>query len=217
MSRDRVNGRIMNLTKIFLIVAGFICLALGVVGSLLPVVPTVPFLLAALICFSKGSKKVHSWFVKTSIYKKYIESYAEDRSMKPVMKFYSIAGTTLSLGIASWYAREIPALLVAIAAAWLALVLYFLFGVKTVKEGDEPAQYKYVKRVLVEGNPDKKRARVLARVFEATGKIKSAVGHIPKVLILRMKEPFEDEKLRSLAEGAGFKLEQISEIPADRT
>jgi uncharacterized membrane protein YbaN (DUF454 family) len=49
----------MQLTKIFLIAAGFVFLALAAAGIMLPVLPATPFLLAASFCFMKSSRRLH--------------------------------------------------------------------------------------------------------------------------------------------------------------
>ena len=41
--------------------AGGFCLLLGVIGAFLPVMPTVPFVLLAAVCFARGSRKMHDW------------------------------------------------------------------------------------------------------------------------------------------------------------
>lgn len=40
---------------------GWLSLAAGIVGLFLPIVPTVPFVLFAAFCFSRGSKRLHRW------------------------------------------------------------------------------------------------------------------------------------------------------------
>jgi len=43
------------LTRRFFLAAGWVCVGLGIVGALLPVMPTTVFMIAALACFAKGS------------------------------------------------------------------------------------------------------------------------------------------------------------------
>ena len=52
-----------KLLKAFWIVLGFLCMVLGTVGIVLPILPTVPFYMATLLCFAKSSQKLHDWFV----------------------------------------------------------------------------------------------------------------------------------------------------------
>ncbi|RIL05589.1 MAG: DUF454 domain-containing protein [Proteobacteria bacterium] len=51
----------MSLREIVCCSLGFIALALGLIGLLLPVVPTTPFILVAAFFFSKGSPRLHAW------------------------------------------------------------------------------------------------------------------------------------------------------------
>lgn len=45
-----------KLLKAFWIVLGFLCMVLGTVGIVLPILPTVPFYMATLLCFAKSSQ-----------------------------------------------------------------------------------------------------------------------------------------------------------------
>jgi uncharacterized membrane protein YbaN (DUF454 family) len=53
----------MSIVNGLLVAAGFLCLALGVAGIALPVLPTAPFLLLASFCFLKGSRRLHRWIM----------------------------------------------------------------------------------------------------------------------------------------------------------
>jgi hypothetical protein len=45
------------------VVLGTISLGAGALGLLLPIVPTVPFLLLTAWCWSKGSRRLHDWLL----------------------------------------------------------------------------------------------------------------------------------------------------------
>ena len=46
------------------LIVGLIAVALGVIGIILPIVPTTPFLILALACFSKSSPRLHQWLIQ---------------------------------------------------------------------------------------------------------------------------------------------------------
>lgn len=43
--------------------AGFVAVGLGLIGAVLPLLPTVPFMLLAAFCFARGSERFHDWLV----------------------------------------------------------------------------------------------------------------------------------------------------------
>jgi uncharacterized membrane protein YbaN (DUF454 family) len=53
----------MLIVKVLFVIAGFLLLGLGIVGIVLPVLPTTPFLLAASFCFLKSSNRLHTWIM----------------------------------------------------------------------------------------------------------------------------------------------------------
>jgi uncharacterized protein len=78
MKGVRISVKIKNMLYVSL---GFLFLGLGIVGIILPLIPTTPLLLLASYFFVKGSKKFERWFKGTSIYKNHLEEFIKKKSM----------------------------------------------------------------------------------------------------------------------------------------
>ena len=68
--------------KFLFLSAGFMSLGLGVIGIVLPILPTTPFLILTGFLFAKSSDRYDDWFKNTKIYKKYLSEFIENRAMK---------------------------------------------------------------------------------------------------------------------------------------
>ena len=83
-----------HLKKAFFIALGCVSLALGTIGIVLPILPTVPFYLLTAFCFANSSERLHDWFIHTTVYKKYIGSYFRRRGMTKKAKCLLIGTVT---------------------------------------------------------------------------------------------------------------------------
>ena len=90
----------MTPIRIVLIIVGILALALGIIGIFLPLLPTVPFVLLAAACFSRGSKKMHDWLVRIPFAGKMIGDYEKGRGVSRRTKFTALlmlwTGMTIS-------------------------------------------------------------------------------------------------------------------------
>lgn len=64
-----------------LVGAGTMFLALGIVGIVLPLLPTTPFLLLAAACYARGSRRLYGWLLGNRVFGKYIRNYREGRGI----------------------------------------------------------------------------------------------------------------------------------------
>jgi hypothetical protein len=112
---------------------GFLSLALGAIGAVLPLLPTVPFLMLAAICFGKSSERLHTWFTSTKLYKENLESYVEGKGMSIKTKVRIMITVTILMSIGFVMMHRVPVGRIVLGFVWIFHVFYFVFGVKTLK------------------------------------------------------------------------------------
>ena len=71
-----------HIKRIGLMSVGFLLVALGVIGIFTPIMPTIPFLIIASICFSKSSEKFHNMLLNNKWVGPYIKKYHENNGIK---------------------------------------------------------------------------------------------------------------------------------------
>ncbi len=126
----------MNLKKIGWLILGCIGVGLGAVGSVLPMLPAFPFLLLAAVSFAKSSERLHHWFIHTRLYKNNLESYLQGRGMTWAAKIRIMITVTvlMSFSCAVMLLNGVYMPCLILGGVWLFHIVYFIFGVKTLKE-----------------------------------------------------------------------------------
>lgn len=118
--------------KIIYVILGFISMGLGIAGSFLPGLPTVPFLLLASFFFARGSERFHGWFTQTRIYKNYLEDFEKNRSMtlKAKIGLLCLSSTMIAFPI---FLLKNNYLRLALILVIIFKYYYFIFRIKTLK------------------------------------------------------------------------------------
>lgn len=85
--------------KFMLILIGTISLIFGIVGILMPLLPTTPFLLLSSFCYLRSSKRLYNWLINHRILGNYIYNYLTYRAIKKSAKIGAIIFLWISLGL----------------------------------------------------------------------------------------------------------------------
>lgn len=100
----------------FYLAAGLVSLALGGIGVILPLLPTVPFMILAAFCFANSSPRLESWLVEHPVFGVHIKNWRDRRAITRRGKWAATVAFAVSCVLAFLFV-ELPWNLIPIAAA----------------------------------------------------------------------------------------------------
>lgn len=112
--------------KILWTCAGLTALALGAIGILLPLLPTVPFLILAAFCFARSSERLHDWLLTHPTFGPPIEDWNQHGAIRPAAKRLATLSIAAAFGISLFLGVKTTVLI--IQAVVLSLVLLFIWS-----------------------------------------------------------------------------------------
>lgn len=116
--------------KILYILIGCISLGLGIIGVILPILPTVPFVLLAAFCFARSSERLDGWFKNTRLYRE--NNIKGGMTKQAKVRIMCSVSLLMSIGFIMMGLRGIVVGNVVLLVVWIFHMVYFTFGVKTV-------------------------------------------------------------------------------------
>lgn len=111
---------ISTLRRSVCLICGFLALGIGLIGIIIPLLPTTPFLLLSTFLFMRGSTRIHRWFTSTKLYQKHVQDFVEKGTLSRTKK-RSVLLLCLVL-------LSIPFILV--DNLWMRVGLIVLYGLK---------------------------------------------------------------------------------------
>lgn len=111
--------------RILLLCLGWAFVGLGLLGALLPVLPTTPFMLVALWCFARSSERFHGWLYNHALFGPPLQQWEQHRVIPVRAKVVALTAMTGSIVYVGFFS-EAPGWLVAIAGAVIAFGAWFI-------------------------------------------------------------------------------------------
>jgi len=115
------------------VVGGWACVGLAVLGSILPLLPTTPFLLLASWCFYRGSPRIHAWLHRSKAFGPTLDDWQHYRGIRRGVKNRAFA-LVAAVVIGSLLLGSLPWWLKYVALAAVAVGLYTIWTVPTIPD-----------------------------------------------------------------------------------
>lgn len=98
------------------LIAGLTAVALGSIGIVLPLLPTVPFMILAAFCFANSSPRLEKWLVEHKVFGVHIQNWRHQRAITRKGKWAAVAAFAVSIILAALFV-ELPWNLIPVIAA----------------------------------------------------------------------------------------------------
>ncbi len=111
------------LTRPLYLAAGWLSLAFGALGVVLPILPTVPFVILAAFCFARSSPRLETWLLANPTFGSHIIAWREHGAISRKGKWAATAAFAVSIGLAfafiAWPYWLAPCIAAALTGTWI--------------------------------------------------------------------------------------------------
>jgi uncharacterized membrane protein YbaN (DUF454 family) len=138
--RSEVHESRSRPVKGMLVASGTGCVALGVIGVALPLLPTTPFLLLAAACYAHSSERFYIWLLTNRLFGQYIRDWRESRGIPLSTKIWVIALMLATMAAtAIWFVPLMPVRLLLLAIGASVSVYIWRQPTKSLKDYERDA------------------------------------------------------------------------------
>ena len=111
--------------RLLWMIGGSISLGVGIIGIILPLLPTTPFLILAAFCYARSSRRLYDWLIHHRIFGPFIEDWRRHGAIRRPAKILATLSMAGVLVISLLLHIATPIIL--IQAAILSAVLAFIW------------------------------------------------------------------------------------------
>ena len=115
------------------VVGGWACVGLAVLGSILPLLPTTPFLLLASWCFFRGSPRIHAWLHRSKWFGPTLDDWQHYPGIRRSMKYRTVV-LVAAVVAASLVLNSLPWWMKYLVLGFVAVGLYTIWTVPTLPD-----------------------------------------------------------------------------------
>ncbi len=188
--------------KIIYVTLGWIGVILGGIGIIIPLLPTVPFFLLSLICFSKGSKTCYKWFMESKLFKNNLELYILGFGMTKKLKYKVIVILTLTMGFGFIMMWNIMLGQLILFIVWVFHIYLFFYHIETLDK--EKANFKYKKTIIIDKEYNKYDAKIISKKLSCNKSYCVSINYKNKTISFLMKEELEEGAIEKLLNVVGI-------------
>ena len=88
--------------RALLLIAGSVSLVLGIIGIVLPGLPTTPFILLAAACYAKASPRLHQWLLNHRWFGPMLRDWESDHSLTKRTKTIAVVSMLVMVSFSIW-------------------------------------------------------------------------------------------------------------------
>ena len=139
MKKSDIRHIASTLTRRIWIILGSLFLGLGILGALLPLLPTTPFLVLSAACYARGSERFYNWLLNNRWFGNYIRNYLEGKGIPWKSKAATIALLWITIGCSAAFAVQSLTIRIILIVIAIGITAHILF-IHTLRQGEEIPQ-----------------------------------------------------------------------------
>ncbi len=140
VGEEKIKAPMTLLKRRLYLFAGFLSVTVGVLGIILHILDTTPFMLLGAFCFARSSPKWHRWLLEHPLFGGYIRAFRDKQGLTLKQKRQIACTTTLMLSVTAFFGPASHGLWIALPI-WVACMAYL--SLSRTAEESKPVQIRH--------------------------------------------------------------------------